>query len=772
MAETTADAQARDPSTASPDGSSSAPAGDRPTNGASQGAAAGTGQQEPSDASGETGGLPEIPPEFMEDSADSDASIAAPEPSTPVEISLEDLTAGGSGDPLFAAAAELEGVPLDPVVLEDRYEIHPESPLAEFDSPSARAYRVEDRLDGSRALFALMCIPGMPIRRREIAALAGNEFDGLLPLVDHGPIYWPLAGKQVYAVIYQRPLGGRVADTISELGNNDRARNDLVRKSIVAIRDALADLMRHGFLHRGIRPGNLFFLDAEKEHIVLGDAFTAPPGFDQPAAFETIERGCALPSGRGLGMPSDDAYAMGVTLAFMAIGRNPVRHLQPGELILAKIVDGSYATLVGRTPIAVDMREPLRGLLHDDPEQRWGLDDLAGWLAGRRVAPSQHKAKARAERGVKIAGHEYFELRTVAYAMAENPDAAAAAIRDGTLERWALRSLEDKDLASAISSSIAATDAHRGDSRGTDDFLVARTVMMLDPNGPVRYKRFAFMPDGFGSALAIEILRNATGRIQVEILTAELPQMWFDFQRAIVPGEATEARLFAQMRGFLQIQEPGYGLLRCLYELNPNLPCLSPLLANDYVIDLDELLPALDRASHEADTRGYPIDDHIAAFIAARYEGNLERHLASFGKTSEVEMTVGVLGILASLQASLGPPALYGLASWVGGLIGPAIRLYRSRARRRELESEIPRLVRDGSLPAILALLNNPEALSHDEIDFEEAKAEFLEADEEIARVEKNVLPSSEDNRRIGQQSAAVFAVVVAISVVAILLIV
>lgn len=764
MADSTADTQLRDSGTASPDESPPDAAAETPANATTESAAPeapGPGAEPP--------GRTPIPPEFSDEGDDAEPEAPAPEPDVPVEISLEDLMAGGGGDPLFAGS-DLEGASLDPVVLEERYEIYPGSPLTEFDSPSAKAYRVEDRLDSGRPMFALICIPGMPVRRREIISLAGNDFDNMLPLVDHGHIHWPLIGREVYTVIYQKPMGGRVIDAIAKLGNNDRARNDLIRKSIVAMRDALIDLMRHGYLHRGIRPANLYFLDADQEHIVLGDAFTAPAGFDQPAAFETIERGMASPAGRGLGNPADDTYAMGVTLAFLAIGRNPVRHLEPRELTLTKITDGSYATLVGRAPIAVDLREPLRGLLHDDPEQRWGVDDLTSWQTGRRVAPSQTKGKARADRGIKLAGQEYFEFRTLAFAMAENPEAAAALIRDGTLERWVLRSLEEKDLASAISASVALTDAHRGDPRGSDDVLVTRVVTMLDPAGPIRYKRFSVMPEGFGPALAVEILRNATGRLQAEILQCELPQMWFDYQH-VAPGESTEARLFTQMRGFLQIQEPGYGLLRCLYELNPTLPCLSPLLAAEYVVDIDELLPALDRASHDADTRGYPLDDHIAAFIAARFDANLERHLVSFGKSNDIEMTVGVLGILSALQSRLGPPALYGLTSWIGGLIGPAIHLYRSRARRRQLENEIPRLVREGTLTAILNLLNDPEALSSDEMDFEDAKTEFQEAEDEIGRVEKNVLPSSEDNRKIGQQSAAVFSVIIAMSVVAILLI-
>jgi hypothetical protein len=748
MADTPADAQARE--------TGMAPADDSPPD-----AATGTPAAEQTPAA-----------TLQQNPAPAPAPEPGSEPSDlPVEISLQDLTAGGSGDPLFAAAGDLQGVPLDPVLLDDRHEIHPGSPLPELDSPSARAYHAEDRSDPGRPLFALMCIPGMPIRTREILSIAGNAFDNLLPLVHFGHVHWPLAGRQVSTVIYQRPLGGRVIDALADPRRSERARQDLIHKTVAAIHAALVDLMRHGFLHRAIRPGNLFFLDADRENIVLGDAFTAPPGFDQPATFETIERGTASPSGRGLGLPADDAYALGVTLAFLVIGRNPTRHLQTRDLILSKLSDGSYTTLLGRASISPNLREPIRGLLHDDPEQRWGIEDIGSWLTGRRVAPSQTKGKARAERGFSVAGGEYFEPRTVAFALAENPEAAVQAIRDGALERWALRSIEDKDMAAAISAAVAVVDAHRGDPRGTDDVLVTRIVTLLDPSGPIRYKRFGFMPDGFGAALAIEVLRNASGRLLSEVVLRDIPQIWFDAQRTAPGAGATEARFFIQLRGYLQIQEPGFGLLRCLYEVNPHLPCLSPMLESEYVDEIGELLPALDRIAHDADISHLPMDEHIAAFIAAHYDGNVERHLASYGRSNDVEMTVGVLGILSALQDRLGPATLYGLSSWVGGLIGPAIRIYRSRKRRRTIEQEIPRLVREGSLTGILDLLNDSGALAADEIDYDAAKDKFQEADTEIARIEKNILPSSEENRKLGQRSAAVFSVVIAMSVVAIFLI-
>ncbi|MDP6885104.1 MAG: ABC transporter permease subunit, partial [Rhodospirillales bacterium] len=60
----------------------------------------------------------------------------------------------------------------------------------------------------------------------------------------------------------------------------------------------------------------------------------------------------------------------------------------------------------------------------------------------------------------------------------------------------------------------------------------------------------------------------------------------------------------------------GYGIERCLYELNPGLPCQSPHLNHDYVTRIRDLLPALDETANRVSEKTLPIDRHIAAFIA------------------------------------------------------------------------------------------------------------------------------------------------------------
>ncbi len=78
-----------------------------------------------------------------------------------------------------------------PVLLRERYLIDPSSPLGELDSPSARAYAVEDWQNLDRKVFALICEPGPPNRTNVMAALRVATFPGMMPLIEWDTVYWP-----------------------------------------------------------------------------------------------------------------------------------------------------------------------------------------------------------------------------------------------------------------------------------------------------------------------------------------------------------------------------------------------------------------------------------------------------------------------------------------------------------------------------------------------------------------------------------------------------
>ena len=177
------------------------------------------------------------------------------------------------------------------VLLRDRFQIDPATPLPDVDG-STKAYAVNDRLETGRNLYALICTPGLPPRIDAMAALKGVALRGQQTLVEAGTVEWPLLGQRCMAVIYERPLGGRFCDSPFSIGAKIPEAEMLRR----LIRPAVVSLKAYAnkkICHRAIRPNNLFFADRDQQSLVLGDCCTAPPGYDQPAVFETLERSMA-----------------------------------------------------------------------------------------------------------------------------------------------------------------------------------------------------------------------------------------------------------------------------------------------------------------------------------------------------------------------------------------------------------------------------------------------------------------------------------------------
>jgi len=646
-----------------------------------------------------------------------------------------------------------------PILLEEHYLIDPGTPLPDLDSPSAKAFSVEDRRDLGKKLFALVCTPGLPPRIDDMVAVRDFSIPGILPLIDWGITYWPQLNQRCLVVVYRRPMGGRVVDALAAQGAHISER-DLQQKIIDPLVTAIGALHEQNIVHRAIRPRNLFYMDEDCADIVLGDYLTAPPGFDQPIMFETIERGMASPGGRGEGSIVDDLYAFGGTLALLLEPSNAVNVMGEDELIYSKITQGSYATLVGKARIPLSLLEPIRGLLADNEDRRWGMEELKLWISGKRQTPMQRKPAPKADTAFMFGEVEHTNVRTVSRAFSQNVPDAATAIKEGQISTWVRRSLKDPDTADVIDGIIEFARIHSSDMQGSDDVIVSRVCMVLDPGAPIRYKGLAFTIDGFGSTLAVEYLRQGNLQIPAEAVVAELPGYWLDYQHEPPLGSSDHKKIFRQLKGFISINEMGYGVERCLYELNPGLACQSHLVAEEYIDQIEDLLPALDAAANRVDTKMRPIDRHIAAYIAARFESDIYPHLKALGAEREETVLIGMLSLYAYLQWKLKIDPLLGLSSWIGGMLGPVINTYHNRNTRRDIEREIPRLVRKGSLPDLFDLIDNAEKRKEDTEGYTAARIEYANSEIEAAKIDDSEEASAENMERKGQQSAAMTSIV------------
>jgi hypothetical protein len=655
-----------------------------------------------------------------------------------------------------------------PGVLRDRYLVRSNQPLPELSTPSADAYATEDKRDANRSLYALICRPDMPARVGVMRALKGAQCIGMLQLVEWGPMNWPPAGRQCMTVIYDRPAGRKVMASVKQ----DIIRvadYDIGKKVVEPLLTALKELSQRGVTHRSIRPTNMYFTDGSGDRMAFGECVTAPPAFDQPLLFETVESGMANPIARGSGTYSDDMYSMGVTLALLILGRNPTAGLDDETLLRMKIQQGSYATLVGDERLPLAMIELLKGLLCDDPDQRWDSESVEMWLSGRRLSPLQSRTEKRAARGFPFQGKEYFNCRELAMAMAKGWEQAIPPVVEGKVELWLRRAVEDKERAAVVADVVRAALNSTTDKKVATDLMLCKILILLDPSAPIRYKGFNAMPDGFGSALATLMAQKGDNRLFVEMILREVPKLWFEGRPSYQPDNSLMDANFRELKGYLAQTPMGFGLERCLYELNDALPCQSPLVGEEYVVEVKELLPALNSAAGKrADNKAWPVDRHVAAFMGARMRSDIDRNLTQLGDADPAKGLIALLNLFAVLQYRLGPESLPGLASWMGALVTPVVGAFHGREKRKELEKEIPRLVRKGSVVEIYNLLDNAEARDKDSAEFAWAQAQYHAAEEEIRRILSDDEERQKEAERVGKQTAAVTGIVVALVTVTI----
>jgi hypothetical protein len=643
-----------------------------------------------------------------------------------------------------------------PVQLGERFEIYPDRPLPELRSPNAAGFVAVDRDRPTASVFGLVCDPELLPRHDLLTALHGLRAEALLMPHDWGVVDWPATGRRNFAIIFDRPTGGRVVQSLTQ-AIEPMHEDELVHTVLPPLVAALRELFAAGFTHRAIRPTNLFWRDAAHRALVFGDCVSAPPAALQPAACETIESAMAMPTGRGNGTSSEDLYALGVTIIFLLLGRSPVASLTDEQILAEKIGRGSYYALLRGERLTGAIVEALRGLLTDDPRERWSLSDLEMWLEGRRLSPKQPALVKRAARPFEFAGHSFFTARGLAYAFSRDPASAARTLKAPDFEIWMQRSLCDEERSKMLGAALA--EGHDVGLTGHDERLVARVCVALDPLAPIRYKGFAAAIDGFGTALVAAFRGRGSVQQIAEATGGRLPQFWFSAQSGgLKPELVPILKSFERLRLHLEDRRPGFGIERILYEMNPKLHCLSPVIEADYVEDAGDVLPALERVSLKRPDDDFQVDRHLAAFIAARYRASGSDWYDALHSVDASQRVLGALYLLARLQSFKGPAAVPALAKRLGRQLPMVVDRYHNRSRRKRLKAELPKVVAKGNLGDILSFIDNSNDRVRDIQGFQQAQRDYAAIDRELDLLVHEVPRRPEKAAELGARYAAATA--------------
>lgn len=602
----------------------------------------------------------------------------------------------------------------------------PHQPLPELSTPHASAFAAVDRTNTSQQLYALLLNPHLPFRLSNIANARDLGDVPVIKPVKWVAIDWPQTNRRETMLVLQRPSGGPLmssADDVIPAMKSQELTRQLMRPMAVLLA-ALAD---RRMAHRNLRPSNLFRAGKDGP-VVAGEFYSTPPAFDQPSVFEPIERAMCAPAGRGAGDIADDLFALGVIALFMSLGRNPVAHVDDKTLLARRARMGSYAAMTTEQKPPGDLAPVIRSLMHDNPRDRWTIDDLTRWTDGGVAVQAKPMSNTRSDRGFEFAGQNFHTRRELALAFGQNWAAAREVALTDAVERWAERSLEDRELAQQI------TDCRLSGGRGprmvSDDLLLARTIITLDPAGPMHFRGLTVMPDGLGPMAALSITDTDLAANFTEMISLQLADFWLDRQPQLSQWAMAAKADADKMLGYLDKAGPGFALERCAYSLNKGLACQSPRLSAVNAVQIRDLMQALDAGMKKGEQQ---LDRHVAAFLAARYSGSIDKEMLDFGNARDgEEALVAQLRIFAAVQFKHGPPQLPNLASMFFDHIDVLLSPYQNVALRERLRRAAEQIAGTGKLPELLGVVRNRNYLRLDKRGFDRAKRTYAALERQV----------------------------------------
>jgi hypothetical protein len=124
-----------------------------------------------------------------------------------------------------------------------------------------------------------------------------------------------------------------------------------------------------------------------------------------------------------------------------------------------------------------------------------------------------------------------------------------------------------------------------------------------------------------------------------------------------------------------------------------------------------------------------PLDRHVAAFIGALMEGQLDTALATAGDSGMPdEAGLAMVVVFARLQRLQRGLSLPNLTKWVAALAAPAVETWHSKDAKARIAQKLPEIAAGGDFIALLELLDNQAARAQDRDGFAEAAATFARA--------------------------------------------
>jgi len=422
-----------------------------------------------------------------------------------------------------------------------------------------------------------------------------------------------------------------------------------IKQIVKETSNALKFCHKHGIIHRDIKPGNLFYKNADGTDIIVGDfgisslldddltmqltGQARTPYFAAPELYQSIKEKVIVAK-------EVDYYALGIALMFIWLGDNPFKGIN--EFSLMKIKGD------GKIPIPDDLPQELnkliRGLTIVKRENRWGAEEVERWMKGENVELIE-----------QIIDTDYrpFLFDTEKNLVANTPKDLAALLMKhqaiggkylyrGKISKW-LEDSKNQKLAVEIddvTESIFKSDTESG---------LSLAAYILDPE----------MPYEAVDGTQCRNIKDFAGAFEnnFDVYKKKLKNKNDNFYIYLMSkGETKQGK---KLLGFYKDNSDEIALLNIIYSLDPERPFKfrheKDTSGNTFTLlgTRKELADAL--IEHEKEGMDYIYGGQISAWFRHKDDVNIYNWAEYFRKTYEsIDKDAGLMGLVYALDTNKG----------------------------------------------------------------------------------------------------------------------
>jgi hypothetical protein len=460
-----------------------------------------------------------------------------------------------------------------------------------------------------------------------------------------------------------------------------------------------------------INPQNIIY---QNNKFILREFYTHYENFYQDSYLLPIEIFDCLPYARVTENSSADAYAFGTMLVYACIGEKTwLKHTEEAFKNL-RFENSSFNTFVGKSNISDDIKNLLKGLLYDNPVERWRSRGIKDWLQGKSTKMTV-SSNIDAISPLSFNENSYGGCKHLARGFFQNWDYAHEFIKEERLIKWVQRNVsktrivEDMtDLADQIMNS-STTKTDKSDK-------LFKTICVLDPAGPIRLRQIAASFLSIPQLVSYIAIQNKQELLHTlnEILLKRYPSFLLKYS----PNSSEYQDYLQEIEAALKYYTPELGMIieRLMYSLNPHLPCLSPYLEGKYVTNVTELIKSLDEIA-ENNPNSHVMDKHIMAFVSDRIGIKRDIKVGLLKPYPEIvnSYIVNALTILLLAQGKSKTQKAVHLAKFLASKLEELMNKVLYNKHIRQLFSkDLAKAAEEGSLEKLLHVISNTALINHD----------------------------------------------------------